>query len=149
MSARTAVAKRTEEKARYQRPQDWRGALVYEEHLHRKVSIKGLAGPMESPIVWQVYVTVEHISKGESAYHKPATPVPDRIAEGNQPARVTLDIGHYRGGKTPSRKYEIECELGHLDMLAETLTAALMAARRDGMIPLTRGIRPWKAEIGR
>lgn len=144
MSARTAV-----EKPRYQRPQDWRGAMVTHEGIRREVSIRGLLGddsypgPGDVPILWTVNVTIAHLQPAESVYSGKGTLPVQKVADGEQRTSLKLEIGHARGSKAPVQTCTINCELAHLDGLAAALTAALMVGRRDGTIPIARGIRPW------
>lgn len=144
-----AKAEAASEKLRYQRPQDWRGAFLGNEDTRREVSIRGLLGddsypgPGDSPVLWTVNVTIAHLTPAKSIYFGKATPPTQKVADGQDRAEVKIEVGHARGSKAPSQTCTIKCEIAHLDGLAAAFTAALMIARRDGIIPIARGTKPW------
>lgn len=154
-TSRAAVRSATA-KPRYQRSQDWMGPLVQGVDNVREVTVRGMGGdeslrPADSPVLWTVQVKLAHSTETGDMYHggfvRPGPRKP--YADPSDAARLEITFGHARGCDEPPRTYEIDCDLAHLDTLAETLTAALMIARREGTIPIAKGIKPWQATIGK
>jgi hypothetical protein len=134
-------------KLKRQRPDGWRGALVTDELTSGSVSVRAIAGddsclPFDSPILWSVGVTIHHDRAAESLYLKPSG---EQYANPTNHVHINVDIAHPRGGEDGRVKgTTIDCELGHVDSLLEALYAALTIGRRDGTIPIAKGIPPWK-----
>lgn len=129
-------------------PKEWMSAMVVKGEKQSAFHVQALQGdesfrPADSPILWMVDLTISHAARCKAMYLKPLPG--EQLADPSQPASLTIQIGHARGSEAEPRSYMIECELGHLDALAEALTTALRTARSEGALPIARGIRPWTA----
>lgn len=143
------------EDGRHDRIRDWMGPLVTDAAILHSVSARGLQGdeslrPADSPVLWEVGVRIEHHTPVPSVYSVAPGEEFQRgeFAAGTDKATLTITISHPRGVESEPKTYEIDCDLAHLDTLAETLTAALVVGRRDGIIPVATGIKPWTATVG-
>lgn len=134
---------------------DWWGTLVHHAKARHAVAVQGMCGdeslrPADSPILWTVDLEISYGQPVESIYlpKEPQQPTAG-FTDPTDEVRLKITIGHARGrDDVPPKTCEIECEFGHLDNLAETLTQALMVARRDGLLPIVRGMKPWQVLIG-
>ncbi|MDO8500470.1 MAG: hypothetical protein Q7S20_01345 [Gemmatimonadaceae bacterium] len=133
-------------KLRHSRPQGWRGSMVTDEMTSGSVSVKAIVAddsflPADSPILWSVGVTIHHDRAAQSLYLPTTT---GQYANPRDHVLINVDIAHPRGAEDGrSRGTTIECELAHLDTLVEALSAALLIGRRDGTLPVAKGIKPW------
>lgn len=153
---RTATRKRTDAtrppRFRNDRPRDWIGPLVTREKVRNEVFVQGMQGdeslrPADSPILWTVDVGIASTSRMGSVYLEEDQP---EFADPDDSVQVHITFGYARGrDEVEPVAHDIECSIAHLDTLAETLTAAIMLARREGRLPVAKGIKPWTAEIGK
>lgn len=148
MSA-TQTKRKAVEKPRYQRPQDWRGAMIHQERLLSTVQVSGweseqtYEGPERTQPLWKVDLRITHGIKAKSVYFGKKSPSSERIVPGTEPVSLEVTVGRIRGGeKREDESFTIGCELAHLDILQQALTAALAIGRRDGTLPIAKGVKP-------
>lgn len=144
-----AVRTRQVTKPRYQRPQDWRGTLIHKERTLSTVDVTGwesdatYQGPEKSQLLWSVAIRISHGVAAESVFFDKKSPALQKIVPGTDPVQLEITVGRVRGGeKREDESFTVDCELAHLDMLQQTLTAALAIGRRDGTFPIAKGVKP-------